>query len=154
MTTVTDWRPYAPYFTEAEFRCKHTGKVAMQAAFMARLTRFRRIHDRPMMISSGYRHPTHPVEARKARPGAHAHGRAADTAVSHEDARRFLFAAALHAAVEAGLMTEEQARAWLPEMLKHGFTGIGVQQKGSGRFIHLDDCGPADINPRPHIWSY
>jgi threonine dehydrogenase-like Zn-dependent dehydrogenase len=26
-----------------------------------------------------------------------------------------------------------------------GFTGIGVQQKGSGRFIHLDDLGPGEV---------
>ena len=34
-----------------------------------------------------------------------------------------------------------------------GFTGIGVQQKGGSRFIHLDDV-PADVLPRPAIWSY
>jgi hypothetical protein len=34
-----------------------------------------------------------------------------------------------------------------------GFTGIGVQQKGEGRFIHLDDV-PGTLLPRPAIWSY
>jgi hypothetical protein len=29
-----------------------------------------------------------------------------------------------------------------------GFKGIGVQQKGAGRFIHLDD------REDPAIWSY
>ena len=33
------------------------------------------------------------------------------------------------------------------------FTGIGIQQKGSGRFIHLD-MAPAEQLPRPMIWSY
>jgi hypothetical protein len=33
----------------------------------------------------------------------------------------------------------------------HGFTGIGINQKGGGRFIHVDDLADA---PRPTIWSY
>lgn len=156
MSTVTDWGKYAPHFAEDEFRCKHTGKVEMQAEFMDRFHRLRRIYGKPMDIRGGrgYRDATHPIEARKARPGSHAKGRAADTPVSHEDARRLLFAAVLVSAVEAGFLTEQEAVVWLPELLKHGFTGIGVQQKGSGRFIHLDDCGPAEIAPRPHVWSY
>jgi hypothetical protein len=32
--------------------------------------------------------------------------------------------------------------------LELGFTGIGVQQKGTGRFIHLD------LRAVPAIWSY
>lgn len=35
---------------------------------------------------------------------------------------------------------------------KHGFVGIGVSQKGSKRFIHLDTGGEGF--PRPRIWSY
>jgi zinc D-Ala-D-Ala carboxypeptidase len=34
---------------------------------------------------------------------------------------------------------------------KLGFTGIGVQQKGSGRFIHLDTM---EGGTRPTVWSY
>lgn len=29
---------------------------------------------RPMRVTSGYRHPTHPIEAKKAKPGEHASG--------------------------------------------------------------------------------
>jgi hypothetical protein len=32
-----------------------------------------------------------------------------------------------------------------------GFTGIGVQQKGTGRFIHVDTV---QTPPRPNVWSY
>jgi hypothetical protein len=32
-----------------------------------------------------------------------------------------------------------------------GFTGIGVNQKGNNRFIHLDDL---ETSARPAIWSY
>lgn len=35
-----------------------------------------------------------------------------------------------------------------------GFTGIGIQQKGTGRFIHLDDLREEDGFLRPTIWSY
>jgi hypothetical protein len=35
---------------------------------------------------------------------------------------------------------------------KHGFSGIGVQQKGTGRFIHVDVCSTE--LPRPSVWSY
>jgi len=33
----------------------------------------------------------------------------------------------------------------------YGFTGIGVNQKGGGRFIHLDTWREP---PRPNVWSY
>jgi len=36
--------------------------------------------------------------------------------------------------------------------LEEGMTGIGVQQKGSGRFLHLDDV--TEEIQRPWIWSY
>jgi hypothetical protein len=35
--------------------------------------------------------------------------------------------------------------------MKHGFTGIGVAQKGSGRFLHIDTFKGG---PRPNVWSY
>jgi hypothetical protein len=55
--------------------------------------------------------PNIPIEAKKARPGAHASGQAADVVVRGEEAHRLLKIA-----------------------LQVGFTGIGVQQKGEGRF--------------------
>lgn len=124
-----DWVLY-PNFSETELRCKHTRQCAMHPDFMARLQKLRTTFGKPMIISSGYRHPTHPVEARKASPGAHALGRAVDVAVEREDAYRLVAFA-----------------------LMHGFTGIGVKQKGGGRFIHLDDVPPG-VLPRPTIWSY
>jgi len=33
-----------------------------------------------------------------------------------------------------------------------GFTGLGVKQKSTGRFLHLDDL--QQPHPRPRIWSY
>lgn len=44
-----------------------------------------------------------------------------------------------------------KAYAVLNAALRMGFTGIGVNQKGNGRFIHIDDLtGPT----RPATWSY
>ena len=38
--------------------------------------------------------------------------------------------------------------------LEEGFTGIGVNQKGAGRFIHVDDIPNGPGCPRPWVWSY
>ncbi|MFS1523894.1 hypothetical protein ACL7TT_07245 [Microbulbifer sp. 2304DJ12-6] len=45
----------------------------------------------------------------------------------------------------------------LIHVLKEGFTGIGVKQKGShkDRFLHKDDLEPIpDERTRPTIWAY
>jgi len=129
-TTPIDWTRY-PNFRAEEFRCRHSGRLVMHPEFMTRLQRLRTAFGRPMVISSGYRDPTHPLEARKPRPGAHASGRACGVAIAG--------AAALELVVLA---------------VAHGFTGIGVQQSGSTRFIHLDDLAGSPQAPRPTIWSY
>lgn len=122
-----DWSKY-PNFAEREFRCSHCGKVAMQPAFMERLQLLRIVYGKPMKITSGYRCPEHPVEAKKSKPGTHSEGCAADIGVVGPEAYAILRLA-----------------------LQEGFTGIGVQQKGEGRFIHLDTSVVAS---RPAVWSY
>lgn len=124
-----NWQDY-PNFSEDEFRCRHTSKCEMHPEFMERLQRLRAAYGKPMKITSGFRHRSHPVESRKAATGAHSMGRAADVAVVGADAIRLIVLAA-----------------------EFGFTGIGVQQKGEGRFIHLDDV-PGNMLPRPALWSY
>lgn len=122
-----NWSDY-PNFTESEFRCSHCGEVGMQPAFMAKLQDLRTIFGKPMKVTSGYRCPAHPIEQQKAAPGAHTSGCAVDIGVQGTDAYRLLKLA-----------------------FAMGFTGIGVQQKGGGRFIHLDTL---DTPPRPNVWSY
>jgi len=100
----------------------------MKPEFMAKLQKLREAYGSPMRITSGYRCPDHPIEAKKARPGAHASGQAADIGIQGAEAHRLLKMA-----------------------LEAGFTGVGVQQKGSGRFLHLDTL-EGDL--RPTIWSY
>jgi hypothetical protein len=51
----------------------------------------------PMKVTSGYRCPQHPIEAKKARPGAHASGQAVDIGVQGSDAHTLL-----RMALEAG----------------------------------------------------
>lgn len=126
-----DWSKYAPYFKEEEFRCKHTGKCAMEVETMDRLLRLRLVFGAPMVITSGYRDRAHPAEASKATTGAHALGRAADIAVTGAAAFQLVRLALLH-----------------------GFTGIGVKQLSYSRFIHLDDVPINSAPARPAIWSY
>lgn len=114
-------------FTPDELRCRHTGALMLRPAFLDRLQALRTAFRRPMIITSGYRHPTHPAEARKARPGSHALASAVDVAVSGRDAHELLKLA-----------------------MAHGFTGIGVAKT----FLHLDDCGPEYHAPRPNLWPY
>ena len=101
-----DWSKY-PNFTEAELRCSETGECKMQADFMRRLQALREEYGKPMAITSGYRSPQHSIEASKAQPGTHARGIAVDIAVSGQDCYELMNLA-----------------------VKHGFTGIGVAQKG------------------------
>jgi uncharacterized protein YcbK (DUF882 family) len=125
---VTDWSRY-PNFSAAEFACRHTGDCRMRVEFMDALQRVRDLYGAPMIITSGYRHRSHPVEARKATPGEHTLGMAADVAVSGADAVLLLHIA-----------------------LDMGFERIGVQQHGAARFLHLGLGGPG--LPSPMIWSY
>ena len=118
-----------PNFSADEFNCSHCGKNEMKSEFMGKLQVLRMRYDKPMKITSGYRCPDHPIEAKKDKPGAHASGLACDVAVNGQQAY---------------------------ELMKHalalGFKGIGVSQKSNGpRFIHLDTLEEA---PRPNVWSY
>ena len=119
------------YFTEEEVVCKHCDESGMNPEFMRKVDVLRGKLDFPFKISSAYRCPQHPIEARKASPGAHASGRAVDIACEGDKAHRLLQAA-----------------------LRMGLSGIGVKQKGSGRFIHLDDLENDSGRPRPWVWSY
>ena len=117
------------YFSDDELRCQcGCDQLTFDDAFRKKLNEIRDDFARPMVISSGYRCPNHPVEARKERPGTHSYGVAVDVAVSHGDALDLIETA-----------------------LRHGIKRIGVNQKGSGRFIHLD---ASEDHYSPTIWSY
>jgi len=122
-----DWSKY-PNFKADEFSCKHCGQNKMQPEFMDKLQELRNLYGKPMKITSGYRCPKHPIEAAKKASGAHSTGLAADIGVDGGEAHKILSLA-----------------------MQLGFTGIGVQQKGTGRFIHVDTVKSP---PRPNVWSY
>ena len=125
---MINWEKYSN-FKPAEFICSHCGGDGIQSALLDKLQAMRTEYGKPMRITSGYRCPQHPIEAKKSSPGAHALGLAADIAVEGAEAHRILALA-----------------------FKHGFTGIGVQQKGTGRFIHVDVR--SGQLPSPSVWSY
>ena len=109
----------------------------MDEGFLNLLDDLREACDFPFVITSGYRDPTHPIEARKAHPGAHTYGQAADIRARGDNA----------------LLIVQKA-------LELGFTGIGVSQKGphGSRFIHVDNMTTEEFagggRNRPWIWSY
>ena len=104
--------PALKYFTIDEFKCSHTGLVFMDDYFLLLLDQLRAECDFPFVITSGYRSPTHPAEARKSTPGTHAKGIAADIAVSNG----------------------EQRYAIISNAMRLGFTGVGI----ANTFVHVD----------------
>jgi len=120
------------YFNPAEFQCHHCGANKMDAVFLTELDELRARCGFPLAVTSGYRCPTHnQAVSTTGLNGPHTTGRAVDFAVRGPQA--------LEVIRHAQLM---------------GFTGIGVQQKGATRFIHLDNLPNAPGQPRPTIWSY
>ena len=125
---MIDWGKY-PNFKASEFKCQHCQADGIRAELLDRLQELRNIYGKPMRITSGYRCPQHPIEAKKTAPGAHALGIACDVGVEGSEAHKILEIA-----------------------FRLGFAGIGVQQKGTGRFIHLD-IRNGEL-PGPAVWSY
>jgi len=126
-----------PNFSFKEMACQHSGICDIDESFMDKLQELRNRIGFGLVVSSGYRDKTHPIEADKisksGNGGAHTTGKAVDLKVARESAYN---------------------------VLKHAmaleFTGIGVAQTGEARFLHLDDIQPEDDFhvPRPTIWSY
>jgi len=124
-----NWDDY-DNFSESEFKCSHTGECHMDAPFMVKLQRLRKEAGFPFIITSGYRHATHPAEVSKHRQGEHCYGKAVDIAISGENVIVLLALA-----------------------YKHGFTRYGIKQKGGGRFIHLG-TGLPNEGFSTTTWSY
>ena len=124
-----DWK-LTPSFKPAEFACKCGqcgGEQHMDTEFMMLLQAMR---DRvgPMVVTSGYRCPMHPIEKAKAEPGTHARGLAADIRCNDSFTRFKL--------IEAGMAC--------------GMRGIGW----ADTFMHFDLYAGRPAAPRPAAWSY
>lgn len=100
------------YFKIEDFNCQETGNNEMDDKFLWAIDALRHECGFPFIITSGYRDPSHSIEARKSKPGTHARGIAADIKINNGN--------------EAYLI------------IKHaqtmGFNGIGVAKT----FIHVD----------------
>lgn len=119
------------YFTHDELKCPHCGANLMNDDFMERVNALRHHLGFPFKVTSAYRCKENELQKGRNGQSVHTMGRAIDISVSHAQAYTLL----RHAA-------------------DYGFTGIGVNQKGNSRFIHLDDFEGNDTQPRPHVWSY
>ena len=116
------------HFSRKELQCSASGRCEMQSELLNRLELVREEYGHPMRISSAYRDPElHPIENKKIQPGEHGRGNAVDILCFGEEAVKIL-----------------------KLLIKHGFTGLGISQKGQfeNRFLH------ADLRQNPTIWSY
>jgi zinc D-Ala-D-Ala carboxypeptidase len=122
------WR----YFHIDEFACRHCGANLIDHQFVTELDELRHAIGFPLPITSGYRCPEYNAQVSSTgQTGPHTTGRAADILVSHARALKLVQVATAM-----------------------NFTGIGVKQNGTGRFIHLDNLPNSPAHPRPTIWSY
>ena len=126
---LNDW-PY-PNFSKEEMACKCGCGGLPEHSFMRRLQALRDTVGFPLPVTSGFRCPEYNNQVSSTgRHGPHTTGRAVDLGVSRRKAYEVV-----------------------DECFGLGFTGIGVAQKGGGRFVHLDDL-EIPAYPRPTIWSY
>ena len=100
------------YFKIEEFDCQETGNNEMDGLFLEMLDQLRAKCGFPFTITSGYRDPKHPIEAKKEKPGTHTQGIAADIYTVSGAERHIILANAF-------------------EM---GFGGVGIAKT----FIHVD----------------
>ena len=100
------------YFKLSDFNCKETGNNEMSEEFLEKLDDLRHKCGFPFIITSGYRDPTHSIEARKAKAGTHARGIASDIRIN----------------------TGKEAYDIIKNAQSMGFNGIGVAKS----FIHVD----------------
>jgi len=120
------------HFTREELADRESSEYKFSQTTLDRLERVRVKCGFPFKISSGYRTPEHNAAVSSTGlDGPHTTGQAVDIAVK-----------------------SSQAYTLVKVAIGEGFTGIGVQQKGDTRFIHLDDLPNTSASPRPTIWSY
>jgi len=112
------------YFEESEF----SEFDKMDPVLLAMLDDLREGYGYPIKLTSTYRSPDHPIEARKSKPGEHAHGAAVDIACVGGEATFKLVKAAIEV----------------------GFTRIGISRKNN--FVHVGVGYPGA--PETTIWTY
>lgn len=120
------------YFTLANFACRHCGENRIHPELIDKLELMREYLGFPLIVSSGYRCSAHnSAVSSTGEDGPHTTGWAVDISVRGAEARLLLQCA-----------------------MDHGFTGLGISQKGESRFLHLDLLTKEQGFPRPTVWSY
>lgn len=157
--------PDIRFFKAAEFdtrdskgvKIPQTGERNMKLSFVKRLDRMRYIVNEAMGINSGYRSPEHNASVGETgESGPHTTGQASDIGIKDSHTmHKMLHAAALVAVVEAGYLSEEEAKLCLADIIKkgYGFKGLGIGKT----FLHLDDLTEAvdkKFAVRPNVWTY
>ena len=117
------------YFTPEELQCSCCKNYFFVSFTLDKLNALRETLGFPLNVTSGYRCKEY--NTKMGYTQTHASGQAVDIACTHEQAFQIISLAS-----------------------QFDFTGIGVKQKGSGRFVHLDDLPKGERRPRPHVWSY
>jgi zinc D-Ala-D-Ala carboxypeptidase len=112
------------YFEESEFN----EFDKMDPKLLEMLDTLRENYGYPIKLTSTYRSPEHPIEARKSKPGEHAYGAAVDIACIGGEATFKLVKAAIET----------------------GFTRIGISRKNN--FVHVGIGYPGA--PETTIWTY
>lgn len=100
------------YFKLSDFDCQETGNNEMSEEFLEKLDDLRHECGFPFIITSGYRDPSHSIEARKAKAGTHARGIASDIRINNGN----------------------EAYDIIKNAQSMGFTGIGLAKS----FVHVD----------------
>lgn len=119
------------YFTEEELKCKcGCGQSNPNPQFHVLMLVMDRIREEvgfPLVVTSAYRCPKHPIEAAKDTPGQHS-----------------------ISAIDIGVHGNKGVELLRVAMKYDLIKGVGVNQKGkvAGRFLHFDN------RRNPAIWSY
>jgi len=121
------------YFKREEFACHcGCGQNLMKDEVIDKLDILRDFVQFPLRVNSGYRCPAYNCKVATTGPnGPHTTGQSVDLDVNRKQAFKVM----------------EQA-------IKLGFTGFGFKQKGTSRYLHLDNLPDAPGQPRPTVWSY
>ena len=86
--SVLDKAKNVKHFKVKEFACKHCGEIKIDINLLVKLEELRRaIGNRPIIINSGYRCPTHNKNVGGAKNSQHLYGKAADIRVPNMSPR-------------------------------------------------------------------
>ena len=121
------------YFSREELKCKcGCDTCEMDEAFLTKLDLLRFRYGKPIYLNSAYRCPEHNKKVGGVGDSPHTQGLGVDIRCDRQNAYQIL-----------------------KLVMALRFSGIGISQKGDGRFIHIDDQQSNSKGTRPNwLWSY